>query len=178
MKKNLLTILILAFQVVQVIILGFILLSVMSTNSKTVAFVNDIAAAYELEQAGGLGGGVDPASVNTNVALGDRATYNVNNGETMTFTLNAGSDGRTHYAQVTLELVMDATNPDYATYSGMIAANDNTIQDIVQNVFVKYNIDNVMDSQELIKQEILQQLWSMFDNTTFIFLLNMRVTPA
>ena len=35
MKKNLLTIIILAFQIVQVAMLGLLLFSVMSTNSKT-----------------------------------------------------------------------------------------------------------------------------------------------
>ena len=178
MKKNLLTIIILAFQVVQVVILGFILLSLMTTNSKAVTVLNDVAAAFELEQAGGLGGGVDPTSVNQDVALTDRMTHPVNNGEAMTITLAMGSDNKQHYAQVTLDLLMDATNPDYATYSGLLASLDSSIDSVVQTVVGKYTYDNVTQSQEAIRQEILQELWSLFEDTTFIFNINLRILPA
>ena len=32
--------------------------------------------------------------------------------------------------------------------------------------------------REAIRQEILRQLWAMFDNTTFIYNVNVLITPA
>ena len=57
MKKNLLSIIILALLVVNLAMNGFMLLSVMTTNSQTAKLISDIAAALELEASGGAGGG-------------------------------------------------------------------------------------------------------------------------
>ena len=54
MKKNLLSIIILALIVVNIAMTGFMLLSVMTTNSQTAKLVSDIAAALELETSGGM----------------------------------------------------------------------------------------------------------------------------
>lgn len=186
MKKNLLTIIILAFQVVQVVILGFILLSLMTTNSKAVTVLNDVAAAFELEQAGGLGGaGVDPMSVNQNVAIADIGRYQVNAGEAITVTLTinpteSGGDGRQHYAQITAELLMDMTNENYAANEPLLAGMDTSIQTKIDEVVRKYTYETVMTNQDTIKQEILSALWEMFGGQTgtFIYNMNLRITPA
>ena len=57
MKKNLLSIIILALLVVNLGMTGFMMLSVMTTNSKTAKLISDIAAALELEANGGNSGG-------------------------------------------------------------------------------------------------------------------------
>ena len=185
MKKNLLTILILATNIVTLAMVGIMMFSVMGNVNKTSALINDITAAIELEQAGGLGGGVDPNAVNTNVAIADQDIYHVSEGGTLTVTLTVnptenGGDGRQHYAQVTVDLLMDKTNESYAQYQPMIAGVDSSIVNIIHNTIGAYNIDNIMDqgSREAIRQEILRQLWAMFDNTTFIYNVNVLITPA
>ena len=60
----------------------------------------------------------------------------------------------------------------------MIAGVDSSIVNIVHNVIGVYTIDNIMDGREAIRQEILKQLWGMFDNTTFIYNVNILITPA
>ena len=60
MKRNMLSILILALLVVNLAMNAFMLLSVMTTNNKTAKIISDISAALELEagveleEAGGI----------------------------------------------------------------------------------------------------------------------------
>ena len=69
MKKNLLSIIILALLVVNIGMTSFMLLSVMTTNSKTAKLISDIAAALELEANGGNTGGFIGRSYNSSISM-------------------------------------------------------------------------------------------------------------
>ena len=186
MKKNLLTILILATNIVTLAMVGIMMFSVMGNVNQATAFINDIAAAYELETSGGVGGaGVDPMTVNQNVAIADIGRYQVNGGEAITVTLTIssaenGGDGRQHYAQITAELLMDMTNENYAANEPLLSGMDTSIQTKIDEVVRKYTYETVMTNQDTIKQEILSALWEMFGGQTgtFIYNMNLRITPA
>ena len=53
MKRNLLSILILALLLVNTILTGVMMFSLATTNAKTAKLISDISAAMKLEQAGG-----------------------------------------------------------------------------------------------------------------------------
>ena len=53
MKKNLLSVVILALLVVNLILTGIMMFSCVSANKKTAALVNDIASVLDLELTGG-----------------------------------------------------------------------------------------------------------------------------
>ncbi|MBR5969411.1 MAG: hypothetical protein IK016_03595 [Lachnospiraceae bacterium] len=185
MKKNLLTILILATNIVTLAMVGIMMFSVMGTVNKSTELVNAVAAAIELEQSGGLGGGVDPNTVDTNVPIADQDIYHVNGGETLTITLTVnptanGGDGRQHYAQVTMDILMNKSHESYAENSGLLAGVDSSIVAVIHDVIGVYNIDNIMENRETIRQQILQKLWGMFpDQTgTFIYNVSVLITPA
>ena len=55
MKRNLLSILILALLLVNTILTGVMMFSLATTNAKTAKLISDISAAMKLEQAGGTG---------------------------------------------------------------------------------------------------------------------------
>ena len=56
MKKNLISIVILALLIVNIVLTSIMMFSVMSTNKKTAALVGDVAAAISLELGTGEGG--------------------------------------------------------------------------------------------------------------------------
>ena len=53
MKKNLMSVVILALLVVNLILTGIMMFSCVSANKKTAALVNDIASVLDLELTGG-----------------------------------------------------------------------------------------------------------------------------
>lgn len=174
MKKNLLTIIILALQIVQVAMLGFILLSVMSTSSKTAAVVSDIASALELEQAGGTGGGSAPGAA---VALADTESYYINGDDKLMVQLMvnpATGDGKTHYAQVEVALSINKTHEDYAAYGApaQLDAFKERIKGAISGAIQNYTLEQVNDinlRNTEVKDAALQALHTLYEGSDFIY---------
>ena len=73
MKKNLISIVILALLVVNIVLSSITLLSVSGTNRKTAALVTDIAAAINLD----LGGQTEEEKQEVTVSMADVVTYDI-----------------------------------------------------------------------------------------------------
>ena len=170
MKKNLLTIIILAFQVVQVAMLGLLLFSVMSTNSKTAKIVADIADAVELEKAGGTGGGTAPGAV---VSLDDTETYTLAGEDKLMVPLRIGTDGNQHYVQAEVLLSVNKTHADYEKYgtAAQLDAFKPRIKGVVQGAIENYTIEEAQDiaKRSEIANAALQALHSMYEGSDFIY---------
>ena len=170
MKKNLLTILILAFQIVQVAMLGLLLFSVMSTNSKTAKIVSDIADAVELDKSGGTGGGSAPGAA---VALADTETYTLAGEDKMTIPLRISTDGQQHYVQAEVILSVNKTHSDYATYGApaQLDAFKSRIKGVIQETIMNYTIEEAQDTAK--RTEILSAvrnaLHTMYEGSDFIY---------
>lgn len=158
MKRNLLSILILALLIVNIIISVIMMISVNGASKKTASLVADIATIIDLEIDG-----VDKTNVaSTTVALSDSAVYDV--AEQMTIGLKKGEDGADHYCILKVSLSMDTTNPDYGTYQETIASYEGRIKDIVYSVVGARTKEEANVDQEGMKQEILIKLQELFDS--------------
>ena len=175
MKKNLLSIIILALLVVNIAMTGFMLLSVMTTNSQTAKLVSDIAAALELETSGGVGGGLntepsEPSGVNEIDTFGF-----VGNQDRLTINLKPGNDGKSHMMVVEVVFSMNMANADYATYgsSESLASKRDLIKSIVTETLADYSMEELQQkeiSQEA-KTKIVEQVRLLF-NSNFIYDVN------
>ena len=163
MKKNLLTIVILALLIVNLILTGIIMFSTVSANKKTVALVNDIATILNLELTSADGGGDDAMP---EISIADTEVYNI--ADSMTIALRSGDDGKDHYALVSVSFSMNKTDPDYATYKPMLEAQESKIKSEIIDVIGKYTKDEAMSSEAHMEDEILERVQSMF-NSRFIF---------
>ena len=178
MKKNLLSILILALVIVNMAMTAFVLFSVMSTNAKTAALVTDILGALELEANSGMNGDGTGLGSNVNVAISDRANYNLSkaDGSNMTFSLRPGADGGQHYAVVTaIVLFMNTSDPDYATHGTeeQLTANSVALQGVAGNVFSAHTLDELNADQAAIKQELLAAFQEYYGGSRFIYDVNL-----
>ena len=178
MKKNLLSILILALVIVNMAMTAFVLFSVMSTNAKTAALVTDIAGALELEANSGMNGDGSGLGSNVNVAIADRMTYTLGkaDGSNMTFSLKTGADGQQHYAVVTaVVLFMDASNADYKTHGTpeQLTANSVALQGVAGNIFSAHTLDELNADQAAIKQELLAAFQEYYGGSKFIYDVNL-----
>ncbi|WP_026515792.1 flagellar basal body-associated FliL family protein [Butyrivibrio sp. MC2021] len=168
MKKNLLSIIILALLVVNLAMSGFMLLSVMSTNSQTTKLISDIAAALELEASGGAGGGFAGSAVDVGVA--NLATFELTGDDKMTINLKAGADGKTHYMVVEVVFSLNTANADYATLgsSESMAGKKSLIKAKVQEVLSSHTMEEIQTNESTVKDEILEAVQDLF-GSNFIY---------
>lgn len=162
MKKNLLSIIILALLVVNLVLTSVMMFSVMSTNKKTGAVVSDIASILKLELGeAGEGEAAVPA-----VSMEDTDVYNIE--DEMTIPLTKGADGEEHYALVQASLSMNTKDKDYKTYGETLDEKVTLIQGEISEVIGQYTADEIQPRTEEIKEEILSNIQEMY-GSDFIY---------
>lgn len=158
MKKNLLSIIIMALLIVNLILTSVMLFSVMSTNRKTGAVVADIATVLNLE----LGTGEDGEGAEAAVSMEDTVTYDI--ADEMTILLTKDASGKDHYAVVRATISMNVKDEGYETYGETIEEKESLIKGEIVDVIGSYTADEVQPRTEEIKEEILARIRDMFDS--------------
>ena len=170
MKKNLLSIIILALLVVNLGMTGFMMLSVMTTNSQTAKLISDIAAALELEANGGSTGGFS-GSASGVVAVTDMATWGFTGDEKLTINLKPGEDGKSHYMVVEVVFSMNKASADYETLGSEenLANVKEVVKSTITNKLSSYTLEELQSGMdEVAREEILESVQEMF-NSNFIY---------
>ena len=170
MKKNLLSIIILALLIVNLAMNGFMMLSVMTTNSQTAKLISDIAAALELEANGGNTGGFS-GSASGVVAVTDMATWGFTGDEKLTINLKPGDDGKTHYMVVEVVFSMNKASADYATLGTEenLANVKEVVKSEITNTLSSYTLEELQGGMdEVARETILENVQAMF-NSNFIY---------
>ena len=165
MKKNLLSIIILALLVVNIILTSVMMFSVMNTNRKTAVLVGDIAAAMALDFS-------DPAQAEEKEAIpmADVATYKFD--EQLTITLKNNGDGKDHYFVTSVSFSMNKKDKGYKKYGENIAEQEDLLKSSVYGVVSDYTIEDLRaDNNGAAAKAILKQIQSMYDSE-FIFEVN------
>lgn len=118
MKKNLMSILILALLVVNIVLTAIMMFSVTGAMKSTTALVGRIAAVLDLE--------LDLGTDDTQLSIQDSASYNIT--DAMTIPVKPGEDGEQHYVQIAVSIQMDKTHKDYKKYSETMLENESILK--------------------------------------------------
>ena len=167
MKKNLITVVILALVVVNLVLTAVLTISIVPETKKANELITKVCSAIDLDlQAGDTAG-----SLSINVS--DMEDYAVNEGATMTINLKDGGDGELHYAVLGVSLSQDSTNEDYInTYqTDGLGKYDNVISDTIKTVVSGHTIDEMRNNEDAVKEEILEALQTLF-KSSFIVRVN------
>ena len=157
MKKNLISIVILALLVVNIVLSSITLLSVSGTNRKTAALVTDIAAAINLD----LGGQTEEEKQEVTVSMADVVTYDITD---LTVPLKKGeNDEKEHYAMLSVTLSMNSKDKDYKTYRDL-SARESLIKGEINDAVSQHTADEARENSHAIEEEILQRVQAMFDS--------------
>ena len=169
MKKNLLAIIILALVIVNLAMTGFMMLSVMTTNSQTAKLISDIAGALELEANGGTTGGFS-GSASGNVAVTDMAVFNLSGDDEMMITLKPGADGASHIMVVDIVFSMNTASPDYATMGTdeKLSSMKELIKSKCNDVISSHTMEEIQANTEGVQDEILEAVQELF-GSNFIY---------
>lgn len=164
MKKNLISVIILALLIVNIALTAIMMFSVVGASRKTAALVDNIATATNLELSSGTAG---PTAT---VSMADTETYSF--AETMTIPLKkTEGDEKDHYCVVSVTLSIDTKAEGYKEYGSAekLSSMEGLMKDQINSVFAQYTMEEVRDNQEKVKEEILDRLQTMFDSTRFIY---------
>ena len=160
MKKNLISVIILALLVVNIVLTAIMMFSVTSASRKTAALVDNIATALNLELTAQTG------ETETIVPMEDIAVYAIP--ESMTISLKKGEDGADHYCLVSVSFSINTKSDGYKKYGSDLTPQQSLIMDKVNEVFGRYTMEEARENEEQIKKEIIEGVQQMFDSD-FIF---------
>ncbi len=164
MKKNLISVIILAIHVVNTLMTGFMMFSIIPANQKVTELVGDISGAIKLD-LGIAGSGMPGAS---EVAIADIAPYDFADQMTIRLRPDPDGDGRDHFAVVGVTLSLNTKDEDYATYSENLASQEGLIKGEIDKVIGSYTYSEMSSARkEDIQDKILANLQEMY-NSKFI----------
>lgn len=163
MKRNLISIIILALLVVNLALTAVMMFSVVGTSQKTAALVTDIASALSLD----LSQATSTEEAAPSVAVADTATYKF--ADQLTIALKANGDGKDHYFVTSVSFSMNTKDKDYKTYGATIAEQENALKNIVYQVVSNYTLEDLRaDNNAAACKEILTEVQALY-GSEFIF---------
>lgn len=165
MKKNLLSVLILALLVVNLVLTAIMMFSVTGAMSKTSDLVTDIASVLNLELNAQVG------EEDKMVSMADTEVYDI--ADQMTITLMPGEDGKVHYYLVSVSLSIDTKHKDYKSLNPQVAAKESIIKSTINEVISGYTYEEAVADQKGMQEAILKSLQTLFDSD-FIYNVNFR----
>lgn len=161
MKRNLITIIILALGILNMILTAVIVFAVVPTTMRTNSLISKVASTIDLELE-------SPSDKGENqIDIADIEVYQIP--EDLTINLkNDTNDEKNHYALVSVSLSINTKSEDYKVLQPTIATNESSITEIINDEFSKYTVSTVTANKENIKAEILEKLQTLFKSDFII----------
>lgn len=163
MKRNLMSILILALLVVNIVLTAIMMFSVTGAMKSTTALVGKIAGVLDLE----LNLGADENAV----SIDDIEIYDISDAMTIPLKLDTaaeGEDAKQIYVRISVSLQMDKNNDDYKKYQETLTGNESLIKAEIIEVISSYTLHEFQNDTDGIRSEILARLRRLY-NSDFIY---------
>ena len=157
MKKNMLSVLILALLIVNVALTSIMMFTMMGTNKKTAKLIDGISTALSLEITDPSMEGVEAEA---EVAMEDIKVHQIP--DQLTIGLAKGADGKSHYCVVSIALSLNTKDPDYEKYSATLGDNEDMIKDKIFHVVGSHTIEEAESNTDGLREEILEAIQQMY----------------
>lgn len=153
MRKNILTIIIMAICLANLALTAVLVFAIVPEANKSVKLINKVAQIVDLELE-------SPENEIENLNVSDIETYLFE--DKLTCRLADRGDGEEHYAILYLSLSLNKTHDDYEKLQPYVSQYENDIKEIVTDEFAKYTIDEVVDKKDEIKNQVLARIQELF----------------
>lgn len=157
MKKNILTVVIMAMALINIILSAMIIFVIVPTSNKTNRLVTKVAQIVDLE--------LESPDKSSELSVSDIDPYDIP--DKLTINLKK-SDENPHYAVLYVSLSINKLNKDTATLQPLIEKNQSKIKEIVTEEFSKFTIDEVPNNKNKIKENILKRIQDYFKSDFII----------
>jgi flagellar basal body-associated protein FliL len=153
MKKSIVTIIILAIGILNMVMTAVIVFAVVPTTMRTNNLISKVASAIELE--------LEPTKGENDINIEDIEVYQIADDITINLKKEA-NDAKTHYALVSVSLSINEKSEDFKALEPTVATNESKIKEIIADEFSKYTVNNVTENKEQIKINILKDIQEYF----------------
>lgn len=170
MKKNLISIMILALLIVNIVLTAIMMFSVASTNKKTASLVTDIASAISLDL------GTEEEEAKAAVSMEDTVTYTIAD-MTIPFKKSQtedGQDAKDHYALLSVTFSMDSKHKDYKNYGEDMDSREELIKGKIFEVVNQRTMEEAQADTESVRMDILNKIQELF-GSDFIYDATIRI---
>ena len=154
MKKNLMSVLILALVLVNLILTGILTITILPQTKKSNELVNKVCSAIDLDLESGS------ATSNADIPIDQIDVYDIEDQQTIN--LKSSGDGKDHFAVITVSISMDKKNKDYKDLQPEVENKVELIKGEINNIVSQYTIDEIKNNQSAVQNEILKDLQKMF----------------
>lgn len=160
MKKNLISVIILALCIVNLVLNALIVFVFVPSAKKTDNLVTEIASILNLEIEKN---GTDSEQGNS-VDIKDAQSYTLS--EATTINLKNDGSGTNHYAMIGISISMNGKAKDYKDISAKLADTESWVYDVTRSVVQEYTYAEMNDAeiQKLVKQEITRDLQDKYQS--------------
>lgn len=156
MKKNILTIIILAATLVNLTLSAVMVFVYLPNAQKMNQLISKVCQVIDLE----LESPINQEEEEEVVEVENLESYMI--GSDMIVSLKKGADGKNYYASVTASLVLNKKAEDYKTIAPLMTSQIERIKEIVQGQISQLTPDNFQESREAVKTQILMLLQEEF----------------
>lgn len=162
MKKNMMSIIILALLVVNIALTAVMMFSVVPAANRTNKIVKDVAAVMNLELSSTMGGS------DAEVPIEDTLTYEI--ADKMTIPLRKGADEKDYYAVVSISLAMNTKNEDYEKFGSQesMLERESLIKNEINEVVGSYTLEEAQTNTQAVQTAILDRIQNLF-GSKFIY---------
>ena len=168
MKKNLMTVVILALVFANFVLTAIMMFTIVPTTQKANELITRVCEAIDLELNSGAATGL------SNLPIDQIATYNVSSGETMTINLAGGE----HYALVAVSLSINKESERYKDATTTILTEQEAIiKNTINQIIRQYTKDELLENSQDIQDEICKSLQKTY-GTDYIVGVNFATLTA
>ncbi len=155
MKKNLMSVLILALVLANLILTAVLAFTIIPQTKKSNELIDQVCSAIDLELESGE---------SITVPIENIEMYNI--ADSFTCNLKDNGDGKDHYAIFTVGLSLNTESEEYNAKDGgaaNLSAKETIIKDQINSIVSKYTIEEFKaDGNYAVKQEILKTMQDIF----------------
>lgn len=166
MKKNLISIIILALLIVNIVLTAVMMFTLVGNVKSSTSLVKDIAAALNLE----LTAQENTGDIKEVVPMENIETYSISESMTIPLRDSVDAEGKvtSHFCMASISFSINTKNDGYKKYTGDLSAQEEMIKDRINTIFAGYTMEEAKGNEDTIKAEILAEVQRMYDSD-FIF---------
>lgn len=157
MKKNLMSVVILALVLVNLILTAILTITVLPETKKANELITQVCSAINLELESG-----SVTSDASSVPIDKLATYDIS--DSMTINLKDSGDGKDHYAVITVSLFMNKDSKGYKSFGESMEEKKNLVMSEITSVVSGFTYDEFKSDQQGVQDAIVADLQKLFDS--------------
>lgn len=155
MKKNLISVIILALVIANFVLTALLVFTILPETKKANQLIESVCSAIDLDLNSGATSGL------SNVPIDQVDDFPLNGGETMTISFKTDDSGTAHYLVAAISLSLNKESDVYKDKNFDITTKENLIKAEVNTIVGQYTMDAFNTDKQAVYDEILSSLQDM-----------------